>query len=79
MDPDDGLPWPDPVKFQKWWDANKHNFRNGARQFMGKQPSIDHCKGILKSGYQRQRIAAAQYLCSLQPGTVLFPTSAPAW
>jgi uncharacterized protein (TIGR02270 family) len=79
MDADDGLPWPDPVKIQKWWDANKLKFQNGSRYFMGQPVTVEHCKQVLKDGYQRQRIAAAQYLCLLQPGTVLFPTSAPAW
>ena len=79
MDADDGLPWPDPIKIQKWWDANKLKFQNGSRYFMGQPVTVEHCKQVLKDGYQRQRIAAAQYLCLLQPGTVLFPTSAPAW
>ena len=26
MDPDDSLPWHDPVKIQAWWDANKSRF-----------------------------------------------------
>lgn len=76
---DDGLPWPDPVKIQAWWNANKHRFQPGVRYFMGEPPSVPHCRKILREGYQRQRIAAAEYLCLLQPGTKLFPTSAPAW
>lgn len=79
MDPDDSLPWPDPEKIQKWWDANKHRFQPGVRFFMGKPVSVEHCKEVLKTGYQRQRIAAAVYISLLQPGTPLFPTSAPAW
>jgi hypothetical protein len=39
----------------------------------------EHCIDVLKSGYQRQRILAAHYLCRLNPGTPLFNTSAPAW
>jgi hypothetical protein len=46
---------------------------------MGAPVSRDHCIHILKEGYQRQRIAAALYLCLLEPGTQLFPISAPAW
>ena len=34
---------------------------------------------LLREGFQRQRIAAAEYLCLLQPGTPLFNTRAPAW
>jgi uncharacterized protein (TIGR02270 family) len=79
MDEDDNLPWPDPAKIQAWWDANKSGFRKGERYFMGAPVSREHCIQVLKEGYQRQRIAAAQYLCLLEPGTQLFPTSAPAW
>ena len=79
MDEDDNLPWPDPAKIQTWWDANRINFINGERYFMGKLISREHCMQILKEGFQRQRIAAAQYLCLLEPGTQLFPTSVPAW
>ena len=79
MDEDDSLPWPDPVKIQVWWDANKSRFTPGVRYFMGEPVSRAHCIQVLKEGYQRQRIAAALYLCLLEPGTKLFPTSAPAW
>ncbi len=79
MDEDDNLPWPDPIKIQAWWDVNKTGFNNGERYFMGKLVSREHCMQILREGFQRQRIAAAQYLCLLEPGTQLFPTAAPAW
>ena len=79
MDEDDSLPWPDPVKIQGWWDANRSRFTNGVRYFMGERVTREHCIYVLKEGYQRQRIAAAEYLCLLEPGTQLFPTSAPAW
>jgi uncharacterized protein (TIGR02270 family) len=79
MDEDDGLPWPDPLKVQAWWSANSQNFQPGVRYFMGTPPSWEHCLHVRRDGYQRQRIAAAEYLCLLQPGTKLFPTSAPAW
>jgi uncharacterized protein (TIGR02270 family) len=78
MDPDENLPWPDPEKIQKWWMAHRHEFQPGTRYFMGKPPSWEHCVDVLKNGYQRQRIAAAEYLCLLRPGTWLFNTSAPA-
>ena len=79
MDADDSLPWPDQAKIQKWWDANKGRFQPGVRYFMGQPVNIDNCKRVLREGYQRQRIAAALYLSLLQPGTPLFPASAPAW
>lgn len=79
MDPDDSLPWPDPLKIQAWWETNKSRFTAGIRYFMGAPISREHCIQVLKDGYQRQRIAAALYLCLLEPGTKLFPTKAPAW
>jgi uncharacterized protein (TIGR02270 family) len=79
MDPDDGLPWPDPERVQHWWDANKSRFTPGQRYFMGAPVTRAHCIDVLKTGYQRQRILAAHYLCLLEPGTPLFNTSAPAW
>jgi uncharacterized protein (TIGR02270 family) len=79
MDEDDNLPWPDPIKIQAWWENNKSRFTNGVRYFMGAPVTREQCLHVLKEGYQRQRIAAALYLCLLEPGTKLFPTSAPAW
>ncbi len=79
MDPDDGLPWPDQAKIQAWWDANGQRFQQGTRYFMGEPVSLDHCRRLLREGYQRQRRAAAEYLCLLAPGTQLFPIAAPAW
>jgi uncharacterized protein (TIGR02270 family) len=79
MDPDEGLPWPDPDKVEKWWTANASRFHKGSRYFMGAPVTREHCIDVLKNGYQRQRILAAHYLCLLEPGTPLFNTSAPAW
>lgn len=79
MDPDDGLPWPDPGKIAAWWRANEQRFPAGQRFFMGQPPSMAHCLQVLETGYQRQRMAAAIWRCILQPGTPLFPTDAPAW
>jgi len=78
MDQDDGLPWPDAAKIAAWWQANGVRFSLGARYFMGELPSPGHCVRVLSTGYQRQRIAAAQYLSLLTPGTPLFDTRAPA-
>ncbi len=78
MDPDDGLPWPDVARIEKWWKANSSRFTSGARHFMGAPVTREHCIAVLKNGYQRQRILAAHYLCLLSPGTPLFNTSAPA-
>jgi uncharacterized protein (TIGR02270 family) len=79
MDPDDGLPWPDAERLQRWWSENQARFVAGTRYFMGEAVSRDLCVRVLKEGFQRQRIAAAEYLCLLKPGTPLFNTAAPAW
>lgn len=79
MDDDESLPWPDPQKIAAWWQANGPRFASGTRYFMGEPPSPAHCLGVLKTGFQRQRIAAAEYLCLMKPGTPMFNTAAPAW
>jgi uncharacterized protein (TIGR02270 family) len=79
MDPDDGLPWPDPDRIKDWWAKNGGRFQPGERYFMGAPVTRKHCIDVLKNGHQRQRILAAHYLCLLDPGTPLFNTSAPAW
>jgi len=79
MDEDDGLPWPDPARVQRWWEANANRFAPSTRYFCGAPVTREHCLHVLKEGYQRQRILAAHHLCLLQPGTPLFNTSAPAW
>jgi uncharacterized protein (TIGR02270 family) len=79
MDPDDGLPWPDQGRIQAWWSANGPRFAAGTRHFMGAPLARSHCVEVLKTGFQRQRIAAAYHLCLLIPGTVLFEWRAPAW
>ncbi len=79
MDEDDSLPWPDVEKITAWWQANSQPFAPGRRYFMGEPPSTAHCLDVLKNGFQRQRMAAAIYLCLLKPGTPLFNTAAPAW
>jgi uncharacterized protein (TIGR02270 family) len=79
MEEDDSLPWPDPAKVASWWQANSTSFRPGVRFFMGAPPGLEHCHEVVKSGFQRQRAAAALHLRLMQPGKPLFNTSAPAW
>jgi uncharacterized protein (TIGR02270 family) len=79
MDPDDGLPWPDPERISRWWRANGSGFVAGTRYFMGAPVTRENCIRVLNEGFQRQRILAAHYLCLLQPGTPLFEWRAPVW
>ncbi len=87
-DPDDenvelpediALAWPDRTRVARWWEANHTRFPTGQRHFLGQPLTHDHCVRVLKQGFQRQRIAAAEHLCLIEPGTPLFDTSAPAW
>jgi uncharacterized protein (TIGR02270 family) len=87
-DPDDevveipediALAWPDVTKIHQWWNKHRTRFQTDTRYFLGQPITGGHCTNVLKEGYQRQRIMAAQRLCLLNPGSVLFPTSAPAW
>lgn len=78
MDADDGLPWPDPSRVQAWWAQRGSKFGAGVRHFVGGPVTRAHCMEVLKTGYQRQRIAAAFHLCLLNPGTPLFEWRAPA-
>ncbi|SFQ42815.1 TIGR02270 family protein [Variovorax sp. 770b2] len=78
-DEDADLPWPDAEAIMRWWQADGHVFAPGVRYFLGRPPDMAHCVRVLRHGHQRQRAAAAQHLCLLQPGTPLFPVAAPAW
>lgn len=46
---------------------------------MGQPVSPDSCTGVLREGFQRQRVAAALHLALLDAHAPLFATSAPAW
>ncbi|HET8707414.1 MAG TPA: TIGR02270 family protein [Pseudomonadales bacterium] len=76
---DENLPWPDPEKISQWWHEKASLFQNGQRYFMGRPLSQPHLVNVLQTGYQRQRIAAAEHLCLLNPGSPLFPCFSPAW
>lgn len=79
MDEDDSLPWPDAEKIKEWWQLNGSRFQPGTRYFVGEPLSLVHCISVLKNGFQRQRIAAAEYLALQKAGTPLFNVAAPAW
>lgn len=79
MDADEDLPWPDPELVANWWHGKKDDFRVGSRYLVGKPISADHLQQVLRTGYQRQRAAAALELALLQPGTPLFEVRAPGF
>jgi len=79
LDEDESLPWPDVAKLRAWWKSNGARFKPGNRYFVGAEPTPAKCLEVLKSGFQRQRIAAAEYRTLLTPGTTLFNVAAPSW
>jgi uncharacterized protein (TIGR02270 family) len=79
LEDDDGLPWPEVERIGAWWRAHGAGFQPGTRYFVGQAPTGAHCVHVLKTGSQRQRIAAAETLCLLAPGTPLFNVAAPTW
>lgn len=79
LEEDEGLPWPKVDGARAWWSDNGARFASGVRHFCGAAPTPLHCLQVLREGGQRQRVAAAQWLCMLQPGTPMFNTAAPAW
>jgi uncharacterized protein (TIGR02270 family) len=76
---DEGLAWPDIDRTSHWWKANSARFTRGVKYFVGKEPTAEHCTTVLKTGFQRQRKAAALHLALLAPSNAIFNTEAPAW
>ena len=79
LDPDEDLPWPEPELVQAWWDANGAGFQKGTRYLLGQPITEQHGETVLRTGFQRQRVAAALELALMQPDTPLFPTTAPGF
>jgi uncharacterized protein (TIGR02270 family) len=77
MDPDENLRWPDAARVDKWWHAHGTDFRVGRRYLLGKPIRKDSLEEALRSGFQRQRAAAAVELALLRPGQPLFEVRAP--
>ena len=79
MDRDLNLPWPDPVLIKKWWEARKGGYAKDTRYLLGKPITRESLREALKTGYQRQRAAAALELAILNPGKPLFEVRAPGF
>lgn len=79
MDPDEDLAWPDPELVGRWWNEHSAGFTPWTRYLCGKPVGAAHCQEVLRTGHQRQRIAAALELALMRPNAALFPTSAPAF
>ncbi len=79
MDPDEGLPWPDPTLVLKWWNNAKGRHAKDIRHLLGKPIDKESLRSALKNGYQRQRAAAALELALLNPGRPLFEVRSPGF
>lgn len=79
LDPDEDLPWPAPRLISRWWEENSARFVAGGRYLCGRPITDAHCRDVLRSGYQRQRIAAALELALMRPDRPLFEWRAPAF
>ena len=77
LDPDEDIPWPESELIAEWWSKNKGKFANETQYLFGQPISAEHLHKILRTGYQRQRAAAALELAILQPGQPLFEVRAP--
>ncbi|MCG7990762.1 MAG: TIGR02270 family protein [Candidatus Thiodiazotropha lotti] len=78
LDPDEELVWPDQQKISDWWSSQQGRFHAGGRYLNGAQITREQCIEVLKTGYQRQRRAAAMELAIFDQQQPLFNTSATA-
>ncbi len=77
MDPDEDLPWPDAVKVEAWWGANKGRFKPGQRYLLGVPVAPAPLQQVLRTGTQRQRQSAAMEIALSAADAPLFETRAP--
>jgi len=76
MDPDEGLPWPDPEKISLWWAQNRSDFLADKRYICGEILSADSICRVLSSGSQRQRVFAANIQALLNRKSPLLDVTA---
>jgi len=75
---DENLPWPDAARINTWWLAQSNRFASGQRYLGGEPISSAGAVRVLRSGYQRQRIAAAIELGRIEETRPLFAVDARA-
>ena len=76
MEPDEDLPYPNPILVQQWWQKNKQLFKPGVRYFYGKPSNMAQCESLLRNNTQRLRLGAALSLALSQPEHALFEVRA---
>lgn len=70
LDPDEHLPWPDPIKLAAWWEADGARLAPGTRYLLGRPLDAIACEQAWTHGQQRQRRVAA-YETALRSGNKL--------
>ena len=78
LDEDADLRWPSPQGLTDWWNREEGRFTSGVRFLAGLPISEAATLEVLRTGYQRQRRAAAVEFSRLREEGILFPTSARA-
>jgi uncharacterized protein (TIGR02270 family) len=79
MDPDEGLPWPDPVAVERWWAAHQDRFTADLRYVQGKPITTDSLVHVLWTARQPQRVGAALQLALRNPGQSMFNVESPGY
>lgn len=69
---DEHLPWPDAARVVAWWQAQAPRFAPGQRHLGGAPVSVAGAVQVLRTGFQRQRAAAAIELARLDAAQPLF-------
>jgi len=77
LDEDEDLPWPKPELIARWWKENYSRFQGGTRYLLAEPLSQERAMEVLRTGLQRQRIAAAIELAMIKPGQSLFEARVP--
>jgi hypothetical protein len=78
-DPVEDVPWREPDLINAGWAENGKKFKPGTRYLCGHPISVEQCRTVLRSGFQRQRAAAALELALLAPGKPLFEIRSPGF
>ncbi len=79
LDPDEDLPWPAPDLIVRWWQTKAARFADPQRYLCGQPVTEAHCLDVLRTGFQRQRAAAALELTLMRADRPLFECRAPAF
>jgi uncharacterized protein (TIGR02270 family) len=77
MDPDEGLPFPDPALVRAWWSRRAGDFKRQTRYLLGRPMDPAWLEEVLKTGRQPERASAAIELSMRERGRPVFEVRAP--